>query len=77
MADYAKTPEVIDRPDTDEELIARVAGGDQAAFESLVLRFQAPALRAAYRFLGNAHEAEDIAQETLLQSSPDSGHKTR
>jgi RNA polymerase sigma-70 factor (ECF subfamily) len=67
MADYAKLPEVIDRPATDEELIALVAEGDEAAFELIVARFQAPALRATYRFLGNSHEAEDIAQEAFLR----------
>jgi RNA polymerase sigma-70 factor (ECF subfamily) len=52
---------------TDEQLIARVSQGDIIAFESLVQRHQKSALRAAQRFLGDAAEAEDLAQEAFLQ----------
>lgn len=52
---------------TDEQLLARVNLGDFAAFESLVGRYQKSALRAARRFVGAQHEAEDLAQEAFLQ----------
>ena len=52
---------------TDEQLIQRVGQGDLAAFESLVRRHQTSAIRTARRFLGDAHEAEDLAQEAFLQ----------
>ncbi|HMV50807.1 MAG TPA: sigma-70 family RNA polymerase sigma factor [Blastocatellia bacterium] len=52
---------------TDEELIASVSRGDMEAFECLVSRYQKSALRAAQRFLGDAVEAEDLAQEAFLQ----------
>ena len=52
---------------TDESLILRVSQGDLAAFEGLVQRHQTSALRAARRFLGDEHEAEDLAQEAFLQ----------
>jgi RNA polymerase sigma-70 factor, ECF subfamily len=52
---------------TDEQLIARVSQGDIVAFECLVGRHQKSALRAAQRFLGDAAEAEDLAQEAFLQ----------
>ncbi len=67
MAHYAEARDTVDPPVTDEDLIERVAQGDSLAFELLVQRYQAPALRAAYRFIGNAHSAEDIAQETFLR----------
>ncbi len=51
----------------DEHLILRVSEGDFAAFDSLVQRHQISALRMARRFLGEAHEAEDLAQEAFLQ----------
>lgn len=53
--------------DTDKQLIARVGQGDLTAFEDLVRRHQKGALRAARRLLGDAHEAEDLAQEAFLQ----------
>jgi len=52
---------------SDEELMLRVRDGDLGAFEQMVLRHQAEAWRVAYRFAGDAAEAEDLAQEALLR----------
>ena len=52
---------------TDEQLMQAIAKGDLAAFNELVLRHQDLAWRMAYRFLGDAMEAEDVAQETFLK----------
>ena len=52
---------------TDEQLMQSVAGGDLDAFNELVLRYQGPAWKMAYRFLGDSMGAEDIAQETFLK----------
>jgi RNA polymerase sigma-70 factor (ECF subfamily) len=52
---------------TDEDLILRVGQGNLAAFECLVRRHQISAMRTARRFLGDEHEAEDLAQEAFLQ----------
>ena len=51
----------------DEELMMAVAEGDLGAFEQIVLRHQKNAWSAAYRFLGDHAEAEDIAQEAFLK----------
>jgi RNA polymerase sigma-70 factor (ECF subfamily) len=53
---------------TDEaDLIARIAARDQDAFR-LVIAAHARALNTiAYRMMGDAHEAEDIAQEAMLR----------
>ena len=45
----------------------RAGRGDMAAFEELVARHQRAALGVAYRFLGDRHEAEDVAQEAFLR----------
>jgi len=45
----------------------RVRAGDLAAFELLVLRYQAEAWRVAYRFTGDAAQAEDLAQDAFLK----------
>jgi RNA polymerase sigma-70 factor (ECF subfamily) len=52
---------------SDEELMLAVARGDLSAFGQLVNRNQTSAWNAAYRFLGNTADAEDIAQEAFLR----------
>jgi RNA polymerase sigma-70 factor, ECF subfamily len=52
---------------TDEQLMQAVAGGSLDAFNELVLRYQSLAWKMAYRFLGDAMEAEDVAQEAFLK----------
>ena len=58
---------------TDEELLQAVGRGDLPAFEQVVLRHQKEAWSVALRFLGDATEAEDVAQEAflrILEASP-------
>jgi RNA polymerase sigma-70 factor (ECF subfamily) len=52
---------------SDEDLMLAVAEGDLDAFEQIVLRHRADAWRVAYRFTGDAAEAEDLAQEAFLR----------
>jgi RNA polymerase sigma-70 factor, ECF subfamily len=52
---------------SDEQLMQSVAGGDLDAFNIIVLRYQHHAWRTACRLLGDAMEAEDVAQETFLK----------
>jgi RNA polymerase sigma-70 factor (ECF subfamily) len=52
---------------TDEQLMQAVSGGDLHAFNDLVVRYQGLAWKTAYRFLGDAMEAEDVAQEAFLK----------
>jgi RNA polymerase sigma-70 factor, ECF subfamily len=51
---------------TDHQLMQAVAAGDLNAFNEIVLRYQGLAWKTAYRFLGDAMEAEDVAQESFL-----------
>lgn len=51
----------------DEELMLAVARGDLSAFEQLIVRHQGSAWNAAFRFLGNTADAEDVAQEAFLR----------
>jgi RNA polymerase sigma-70 factor (ECF subfamily) len=48
-------------------LVAAVARRDASAFRTLIDRHAAPVHRLAYRMLGDASEAEDVTQETLLR----------
>lgn len=52
---------------SDATLLARYAGGDQAAARALTFRHAPRILALARRMLGDRAEAEDVAQETLLR----------
>lgn len=51
---------------TDGELVEQVRAGNAAAFGELVERHQGAVYRAALAVLGNAADAEDVAQEALV-----------
>jgi RNA polymerase sigma-70 factor, ECF subfamily len=52
---------------SDEELMRRVAEGDQPAFRLLAQRCIPQAIGLARRLLGNAADAEEVAQEAMLR----------
>lgn len=54
-------------PDPDEELVRRIGAGDEAAMRALVARKLPRLLALARRMLGDATEAEDVAQETFVR----------
>ena len=53
--------------DPDEDLVRRVGAGDPAAVQTLVARKLPRILALAVRMLGDAADAEDVAQETFLR----------
>lgn len=54
--------------DPDEELVRRVGQGDPAAIQAMVARKLPRMLTLAQRMLGDAAEAEDVAQEAMLRA---------
>jgi len=50
-----------------EELMARIAKGDNHAFEILVNRHQTSVLNLIYRFIGDRTQAKDLAQEVFIR----------
>ena len=56
--------------DAGEDLSAveKVLGGDIAAFERIVRRWQGPLVNLAYRFCRDRSRAEDMAQEAFLRA---------
>ena len=54
-------------PRSDAELLAASGRGDAAALDDLIARHERTALAVAWRFLGDRHEAEDVAQEAFLR----------
>jgi len=53
---------------TDEELVARSAGGDLDSFNQLVVRWERPIYALAYRVIGREEEARDVVQEAFLRA---------
>lgn len=52
---------------SDEALLVLFANGDRRAARALTLRLTPRVLNHAHRLLGNAAEAEDVAQEAMLR----------
>ncbi len=53
--------------DADADLLAQLQGGSEAAFRTLVERYQARVYRTLFSLLRNAEEAEDMAQEVFVE----------
>lgn len=69
-ANPSMTPEPSASPrhdEPDESLAAASREGDLAAFETLARRYQDRVFAYARRMVGDAHEAADLTQETLLR----------
>lgn len=58
---------------TDELLLAEAANGDSNAFQTLYERYRDPIFRFAYRLLGSADAAEDVAHDCFLSLMQDPG----
>ncbi|MHA6803673.1 RNA polymerase sigma factor [Salinifilum ghardaiensis] len=54
-------------PEADGWLVAKIRGGDVQAYEALVRRHRDRTYRIALRMLGNPHDADDVAQEVVIQ----------
>ena len=52
---------------SDEELMLRIAAGEEPAFRVLARRYAPLALRLARRVMGSSADAEEIVQEALLR----------
>jgi RNA polymerase sigma-70 factor (ECF subfamily) len=53
--------------DADRWLVTKIRGGDVEAYEVLIRRHRDRIYRIALRMLGNPHDAEDIAQDVIIQ----------
>ena len=62
-----------DRIASDDELVARIAAGDSAAFTTLFGRRQADVFRFALHMTGSPAAAEDVTQEVFLAIIGDAG----
>ncbi len=53
---------------TDRQLVERVQGGDDRAFELLVLKYQHRILGLVNRYVQDADEVQDVAQEAFIKA---------
>jgi RNA polymerase sigma factor (sigma-70 family) len=53
---------------SDEQLVARVQGGDASAFDGLIERYKARLYSVIYNLLANHDDAADLSQETFLKA---------
>ncbi|MBN1404989.1 MAG: sigma-70 family RNA polymerase sigma factor [Candidatus Omnitrophica bacterium] len=54
-------------PIYDDELVDRAKQGDKKALDVLYHKYKRPILNYIYRFVGNFHHAEELAQETFVR----------
>lgn len=62
--------------DPDHELMKRVGSGELAAFKQLVEKYQRIVMGTIYRYTGNHHEVEDLAQDIFLKVYKAATHYT-
>ena len=71
MLNYARSNQGMEektgRQSQDQQLMQRIAQGDQFAFSALYDRLSGPLYSMAIKMLGDASEAEDALQEACLQ----------
>ncbi len=53
--------------DTDRAGILRLQNGDDAAFDEIIARYKMPVINFVYRMIGDADEADDVAQEVFVR----------
>lgn len=51
---------------SDESLVVAFAGGDQAAFETLIERYKGRIFRTVWALTGNYHDAEELTQDIFV-----------
>lgn len=54
--------------ETDLSLVQRAQRGDMGAFNALVVKYQHKVLKLVLRYVRNAAEAEDVAQEAFIKA---------
>ena len=54
--------------ETDQQLVARVQRGDSRAFDLLVLKYQHKIFGLISRYIRDADEVQDVAQEAFIKA---------
>jgi RNA polymerase sigma-70 factor (ECF subfamily) len=59
---------VMDAPDEDAALVRLAQGGDERAFEALVVKYQRRIARHVARYLKRAADVEDVVQDVFIRA---------
>jgi RNA polymerase sigma-70 factor (ECF subfamily) len=51
----------------DSELVRQIQSGEAAAFDELMRRYKRPVVNFVFRMLGNAEDADDVAQDVFVR----------
>jgi RNA polymerase sigma-70 factor, ECF subfamily len=62
-----QTPPLVMARLTDEQLMQKLAGGSDSAFEELLQRYETQVITFCYAFMRNREASEDLAQETFMR----------
>jgi RNA polymerase sigma-70 factor (ECF subfamily) len=54
--------------DADNEVIARVLGGDVSAYSFIVQKYRVPLFRLGLKLIGNLSQVDDILQDTFIKA---------
>ncbi|WP_461535059.1 RNA polymerase sigma factor [Spongorhabdus nitratireducens] len=68
MRPISNNPVTVTSDTSDSDLVAAVTGGNRQAFRLIVERYEGAVATTVISMLGNITEAEDIAQETMIQA---------
>ena len=68
MADSPSQPPRDDAQQLDQELVQRVQGGDMAAFDLLVRKYQHRIVALIGRYVHDWSECQDVAQDTFMRA---------
>ena len=52
----------------DWSLVEQVKAGDDRAFDAMMARYKRPVMNFVYRMIGDAGEAEDLAQDVFVRA---------
>ncbi len=52
---------------TDSQLVEHLQRGEDATFDELMARYKRPVVNFCYRLLGDANDADDVAQEVFVR----------
>jgi len=58
----------VSAAETDQQLVARVQKGDSRAFDLLVLKYQHKIFGLISRYIRDADEVQDVAQEAFIKA---------
>src|ERR1700719_3950764 len=52
----------------DPDIIRQIQSGDDSAFDELMRRYKRPVVNFVFRMLGNAQDADDVAQDVFVRA---------